>query len=1208
MKPTSEHHGSIATLFDSVLTPSAVSTLALRLSHGESFSIGNLTNASYPFIAAALRRQFLTRPILLITPDLKSQESFHADLATWLRAADLKAPPLFFPPWDILPGEDKLPHADVISERLETLAGLSFLMTASPPTAEAPIVVSSVAALMQSTFAPDELRQRTRKLRLGDSLNPLDLIEWLEEQSYEPEAQVGSKGEIAWRGGIVDVWPLSSPWPLRLEFFGDTLESIREFDPHAQTSRDTVTEAILPPAGELGLLRQPHGAIETRSGHPLSVPGTLLDHLPPGSLLVLCEPDALNLAALHLQQQVAPGTLFFTPWTDILNAALSRGLIPCTLTETELPDESGTRAAPSGFPPIVSLDSYRPIGPTLPSPAIAEVQRRDFFGQLHRWIRQGHDVRVFCNNEGEQQRLQEIWREYGLAEPAAAGNRASPSPSPSTLHSLLGSLSRGFLCPAAQQVVVTDAEIFGRYKIARPRRLKSRHAASVRSVFDIDFSDFEEGDFVVHLEHGIGRYTGLKILPPPKSRTAATESEGCECLVIEYAPREPGAEPPRLYVPVSEAHLISKYVGAGKARPQLNTLGGTRWTKAREQAQVAVRDLASQLLQVQAARTSHTGFAFPVDAPWQREFEGSFLFEETPDQLKAIEATKRDMENTKPMDRLICGDVGFGKTEVALRAAFKAVLAGKQVAILVPTTVLAQQHYQSFRERMADYPVRIEVLSRLRKPAQIRETIDGIAAGHVDIVIGTHRLVQPDVIFKELGLVVIDEEQKFGVRHKERFKWMRQTVDVITLSATPIPRTLYLALTGARDMSTLETPPQDRLPIETIVGNYDERVIRDAVTREMNRGGQIYFLHNRVATIENMGVRLKALVPEARILIGHGQMDAAELEQVMTQFVSGDADVLLCTTIIESGLDIPNANTIIIDRADRFGLSELYQLRGRVGRYKHQAFAYLMLPRHARLMTEARKRMSAIKQYSSLGSGFRIALRDLELRGAGNLLGPQQSGHITAVGFDLYCQLLAQSVSALKGEQIKRKSTTRLRLDFLAMNPGEENPLGPARTSLPVPTPAKPRIEIDIPREIPVFFSEESTGQSKAHRDNHPESPQPVAPTYLPLDYIREAGQRVAIYRKFAQIADAPMLKNLEKELRDRFGPVPPAVERLLLCADLRILASARSISSLEVIDGKVKITRGGDLITLNGQFPRLSKKEPNARLSELKRLLLSIV
>ncbi|MSU34324.1 MAG: transcription-repair coupling factor [Pedosphaera sp.] len=1193
-------------LFDSILTSAAANAFAQRLRPGKSFSLGNLNSAAHPFIAALLRRQFPIRPILLITPDLKSQESFHADLATWLQAADLKTAPLFFPPWDILPGEDKLPHSDVISERLETLAGLWLATTPGESSALAPVVVTSVTALMQRTFAPEELQRRTRKLLLGDSLNPLDLIEWLEEQGYEPEAQVGSKGEIAWRGGIVDVWPLSSPWPLRLEFFGDTLDSIREFDPHAQTSRETVDQAILPPAGELALLRRPHPDAESSSNLPPSAPGTLLDHLPPGSILLLSEPDTVIQAALHLQQQVAPGTPFFTSWNDLLSAAVSRGLITCSLTELpEEPDPNpNSSTEPFPLPPMLSLDSYRPIGSTLPAPALAEVQRRDFFGQLNRWLRQGQDIRVFCNNEGEQQRLQEIWLEYGLDQTVGNENRTSPP----ALHSVLGSLSRGFLCPSARQVVVTDAEIFGRYKINRPRRLKSRHAASVRSVFDIDFSDFEEGDFVVHLEHGVGRYAGLKVLPPSKSRNAAAQGDGQECLVLEFAPREPGGEAPRLFVPVSEAHLISKYVGAGKARPQLNTLGGTRWAKAREHAEVAVRDLASQLLQVQAARTSHAGYAFPSDAPWQREFEGSFLFEETPDQFKAIEATKRDMENVRPMDRLICGDVGFGKTEVALRAVFKAVLAGKQVAILVPTTVLAQQHYQNFRERMAEYPVRIEVLSRLRKPAQIRETIDGIAAGHVDVVIGTHRLIQADVVFKDLGLVVVDEEQKFGVRHKEQFKWMRQTVDVITLSATPIPRTLYLALTGARDMSTLETPPQDRLPIETIVGNYDERVIRDAIIREMNRGGQIYFLHNRVATIENMGVRLKALVPDARILIGHGQMAATELEQVMTQFVSGDADVLLCTTIIESGLDIPNANTIIIDRADRFGLSELYQLRGRVGRYKHQAFAYLMLPRHARLLTEARKRMSAIKQYSSLGSGFRIALRDLELRGAGNLLGPQQSGHITAVGFDLYCQLLARSVSALKGELTQPKNTTRLRLDFLAMNPGEESQSNASKASSRLGAIAKPRIEIEIPREIPVYFSEESESRSKPPADTDRESMQCLAPTYLPLDYIREAGQRVAIYRKFAQIADAPMLKDLEKELRDRFGPLPPAVDRLLVCADLRLLAAARGISSLEVVDGKVKITRNGELITLNGQFPRLTRKESKARLNELKKLLLSIV
>ena len=484
-------------------------------------------------------------------------------------------------------------------------------------------------------------------------------------------------------------------------------------------------------------------------------------------------------------------------------------------------------------------------------------------------------------------------------------------------------------------------------------------------------------------------------------------------------------------MPVTEAHLVSKYVGAGKAHPPLNTLGGTRWRKAKEQAERAVRDVAAELLQIQAVRESQSGHAFKPDLPWQREFESAFIFEETPDQWRAIQETKSDMERPKPMDRLICGDVGFGKTEVAIRAAFKAVMDGKQVAVLVPTTVLAQQHFNTFRERMADYPIRIELLSRFRTRRQQQRVVKDLAAGGVDIVIGTHRLLQDDIAFKDLGLVVIDEEQRFGVLHKEKFKRLRTLVDVLTLSATPIPRTLYLALTGARDMSTIQTPPHDRLPVETIVTQFDERVIRDAIQRELNRGGQVFFLHNRVMTIQTMADRLKRLLPHARIVVGHGQMDSDELEEVMTKFVNGEADVLLSTTIIESGLDIPNANTIIIDHADRFGLSDLYQLRGRVGRYKHQAYAYLLLPRHVSLLTDVRKRISAIRQYSTLGSGFKIAMRDLEIRGAGNLLGSEQSGHITAVGFELYCQLLKQSVSAFKGEKVKPRVAVSVKLDFL---------------------------------------------------------------------------------------------------------------------------------------------------------------------------------
>jgi len=628
-------------------------------------------------------------------------------------------------------------------------------------------------------------------------------------------------------------------------------------------------------------------------------------------------------------------------------------------------------------------------------------------------------------------------------------------------------------------------------------------------------------------------------------------------------------------VPVTEAHLVGKYVGAGKAHPPLNTLGGTRWQKAKEQAERAVRDVAAELLQIQAARESQPGHAFPPDVPWQREFEGAFIFEETPDQLQAITETKSDMERPKPMDRLICGDVGFGKTEVAIRAAFKAVMGGRQVAVLVPTTVLAQQHFNTFRERMADYPVRIELLSRFRTRRQQQRVVKDLASGAVDIVIGTHRLIQEDIGFKELGLVVIDEEQRFGVLHKEKFKRLRTLVDVLTLSATPIPRTLYLALTGARDMSTIQTPPHDRLPVETIVTQYDERVIRDAIQRELSRGGQVFFLHNRVMTIETMRSKLQTLLPHARVVVGHGQMNADELEEVMTTFVNGEADVLLSTTIIESGLDIPNANTIIIDRADRFGLSDLYQLRGRVGRYKHQAYAYLLLPRHARLLTDVRKRISAIRQYSTLGSGFKIAMRDLEIRGAGNLLGAEQSGHITAVGFELYCQLLKQSVSTLKGEKVKPRVEVRVKLDFLEINAVA------GRAGSPLPA-----------------GDRQDSGAGGAARP---------AIARLPHDYITEPQHRIEIYRKLAQADEKPGLEALQKELRDRFGPLPAPVELLLLVAELKILAGAKSVTDIEVREDKLMLTRQEDFITLGGKFPRLTRKDARARLKEIKKLLLAI-
>ena len=1086
-------------------------------------SLGSISPGAQPFVAALFARLFPDRPIVVVTDGLKTQELFQQDMETW--AGD-GARALFYPDWEVLPQDARLPHADVVSERLATLVAL-----AGPPEGKgSPVLVANVRALLQKTMPAAELKKRIRRLSRGASLNPLDLIEWLEEQSYEPEAQVAEKGHVAMRGGIVDVWPLSSPWPVRLEFFGNELESLRYFDPITQVSREEVHQITIAPGGEIGLLKKEK---ELR-------PASLLEYLPRESLFLLCEPDLLATQARLYQEQVDANDPLTITWEQFQEEMSRRGMASVPVSEFNqgfLEDVviDGKKWEDEERLNFQSLEVFRPIGERRPEPPVAEAQRREFFQQLHRWLRQEYAVYLFCNNQGEQQRFGEIWREYGLGETGALKMR-------------LGALSRGFLSEPAKLAVVTDAEIFGRYRVQRPRRLKSPHAASIRSLLDINFAELEEGDYVVHLQHGIGRYLGLEPMPDTEG------APGQECMVVEYAAANAGEQLPRLYVPLSQAHLVSKYVGAGKARPPLNTLTGHRWAKTKAQAELAVRDIAAEMLCIQAARAAQQGYAFPPDTTWQQEFESSFVYEETPDQHRAIVATKEDMEAAKPMDRLICGDVGYGKTEVAIRAAFKAALGGKQAAVLVPTTVLAQQHFNTFRERMADYPVRIELLSRYRSRNEQSRVIRDVAAGAVDIVIGTHRLLQRDIVFKDLGLVVIDEEQRFGVMHKERFKKLRTLVDVLTLTATPIPRTLYLALAGARDMSTIETPPQDRLPVETIVAQYDERLIRDAIRREINRGGQVFYLHNRVLDIDAAARRLRELAPEARVAVGHGQMHSDQLEQVMASFVNGESDVLLSTTIIESGLDIPNANTIIIDRADRFGLSDLYQLRGRVGRYKHQAYAYLLLPRHAGLLSDARKRLSAIKQYSSLGSGFKIAMRDLEIRGAGNLLGPEQSGHITAVGFELYCRLLKHSVGKLKGETAPAEIEVRVevRLDFLPTS-------------------------------------------------------QPEAGACLPASYIAEPQHRIEMYRGLAQATDVQALGELKNQLRDRFGPLPEAAHLALKVADLKIAAAARGLTMIEVQDDKLMLRRNGDYVLANGKFPRLRQKSPAGRLAEIKKAVLAM-
>jgi len=748
------------------------------------------------------------------------------------------------------------------------------------------------------------------------------------------------------------------------------------------------------------------------------------------------------------------------------------------------------------------------------------VRRERFFRQIDEWLATGWLVAFAAGSEGEAERFGEL---------AASGGFDAGKLVPLRL-----AVSRGFVFPGGRLAVLSDAEVFGRSASQRTRRLAARRERVLAGRAAMDFSEFEPGDFVVHFEHGIGRFVGIE-----------SGADDGERLVLEYANEA------RLFVPLDQAWQVARYAGVGKRHPDLSELGDGRWERAKQKAHQSIFDYAASMLKMQAERETRPGHVFGPDTHWQAEFEDAFPFEETPDQLRAIAESKSDMEGQRPMDRLICGDVGFGKTEVAIRAVFKAVMGGKQAAVLAPTTVLAQQHFQTFRERMSDYPVTVELLSRYRTAGEQAKVLQGLASGHVDIVVGTHRLVSPDVRFKDVGLVVVDEEQRFGVKHKDLLKERFRQIDVLTLSATPIPRTLYLALMGARDMSVIETPPRNRQSVETIVCAYDEHVCRDAIRRELARGGQVYFLHNRVKTIERVAQRIRDLCPGARVVHGHGQMAEHELEAVMTRFVSGEADVLVSTTIIESGLDIPNANTIVIDRADLFGLADLYQLRGRVGRSQTKAYAYLMLPRD--LMGAARKRVSAIKQYSDLGSGFKIAMRDLEIRGAGNLLGTAQSGHIIAVGFDMYCKLLKHAVDVLRGAKFRRPPAG-LRLDFLCID------------------------EADWMRDP----------QRKR------------APAFLPAAYIADAQIRISCYRRLAEAPDRPALDALASEWRDRFGPPPAAVENALVAAAIRLEAASRAISLVESKDGKLMLTRRRELIQEGGRFPRLTASDPNSSLREV--------
>lgn len=1022
---------------------------------GQAIVAGGADPLAQPFLAAWLAAQE-TRTLCVVCPDVKRQEEFFQGLSFW--HGDV----VFVPDLE-LSARGATPDPELTAARLAALRELR-------RTDGKMLLLVTEDGLGHSAPSPGELEAETMTLRRGASLQPQTLAIALEKSGFLRVPSATERGQFALRGGIMDVFPWQTTLPVRLEFFGDELESLRSYDPDSQRSVATMDLCEICLGGEA-----------SRSG------STLRDHLPPDTLFLAIE-NALPDASFRLHSGPVP--------MDSDGIEISAAAHP-----------AGDFAAGD----VVLL----------------EQRRHALFRQITRWQHDGWEVRIVCRNEGEASRL----RELAANEPQA----------PRDLPIIPGTLARGFTLPDAKLAILTDAEIFGRAESSGVARRGWQRARSAAARQSLRFDDFAEDELVVHLDYGIARFRGLQTLDG--------QEESGEVLTLEFA------RGMKLFVPLDQGWKVSRYVGIGRKNPALSELGDGRWQRARTRAERSVLAYAERLLRVQAEREMEPGFAFSPDNTWQREFEDSFPFKETPDQAVAVAATKHDMEAPRPMDRLICGDVGFGKTEVAIRAAFKAVMGGKQAALLAPTTVLAQQHWQTLRERMSDYPVSIELLSRFRTPKQQKLVLSGLRDGSVDIVVGTHRLLGKDVAFKNLGLVVIDEEQRFGVLHKERLKENFRRVDVLTLSATPIPRTLYLSLLGARDMSTIETPPPERIPVETIICGRDERIIRDAIRREMARSGQVYFLHNRVQSISLLEKRLAELVPEARILVGHGQMPEGELEEVMSQFVRGGADVLLCTTIIESGLDIPGANTIIIDRADRFGLADLYQLRGRVGRSNRKAYAYLMLPRdRASDTSDARRRIAAIRQYSSLGAGFRVAMRDLEIRGAGNILGTEQSGHILAIGFEFYCRLLKAAVARLQGGKPTGRPEVKLELDFFATDPA-------------------------------------------AARED-------LLPAWIPSSYIAEPKDRMAAHRALAEAEDLPDLDKIKARWRDLYGRLPAPARNLLKLSAIRLRAAAAGIDLVATEENILRLRRNGDFIMLGHRHPRLETHDPALKLRRILSLL----
>jgi transcription-repair coupling factor (superfamily II helicase) len=960
----------------------------------------------------------------------------------------------------------------------------------------ATVIVTSLQALLQPVPDPDALDKASVTLKVGGQYPFEALVAQLIAAGYERVMDVDAPGRLAVRGGLLDVWPPAAPIPWRAEFFDAELESLRTFDPVTQCSVEKGESVWLPPCSESALA----------TVH-------LTDLLPPHAAVLWLDHDRIRTGVLFPPEGVRH------PFTwDQLTARIE-AREPWLQLFSGDPPPAHTPAlelAIASLPGLADLGADEAHHPELLAGA-----RKRLLDDFERRAAAGETVIVCADTAGTCELLA---RELG-ADTRVLIRRVS--------------LSGGFTLPGLTVAAQPDLYAVRKQALRRPSSTTAVRGGRVENA-----ADLEPGDLVVHVDHGIGRFLG--------STEIEVDGQRSEVFTIEYA------EGAKLHVPVSHAHLLSRYVGVAGHKIKLHRLGGKRWTREKADAERAVADLAAALLDTQARRQVVEGIAFNAEPQWLHEFEAAFPYQETVDQVKVIEDVKRDMAATRPMDRLICGDAGYGKTEIAMRAAFIAVMNGRQVAVLVPTTVLAEQHYETFADRMAAYPLKIEVVSRFHTPAARKRILSDVRNGHVDIVIGTHALLGDDVAFKNLGLLIIDEEQRFGVTHKEKLKQVRQTVDVLTLSATPIPRTLYMSMTGARDMSLLQTPPRERVAVETKVARDADNVIQTAIRQELNRGGQVYFLYNRVVTIGLMEHRLAKLVPEARIAVAHGQMASNELAQIMRDFESGAIDVLLCTTIVESGLDIPRANTMLIHRADRFGIADLYQLRGRVGRSSQKGFAWLLLPEHGHVDEDARQRIAALQKHSGLGAGFNLALRDLEIRGAGNLLGAAQSGHIAAIGFGLYCQLLRRTIARLKGEAPPLLVDVDLAFDFLDFSPGA---VDPDRSAC------------------------------------------------LPYTYVEDEAHRMILHRRVAEAVTSQEVKKLREEVTDRYGKPPPAVVRLLKLAELRVLAAQKKIGRIETHEGKICFYRPRERspLLVKGHLPVLKGKDAEQCLACVLRALQAL-